>query len=400
MSAPIESRPGPERVQAPLVTLGVPVHAGGADFRRALRTISEQTYPNIEVLISVDNGDGESAAIARPFLRDCRYRLHVQDRQLGWDGNTDWTIRNRRGDFYIYHQHDDQLSPTYVADLVAAAARHCEASVLYSEMLCSGTRDLMVRMPSITGTPVERALAHVDRLDAAPLRGLIRGEALDRTGGLSSGEPNRFGVEHRFLTELALLGEFRLVDGPSYYKRGHGKNLSLKYVAWDEATKREAWAWLCAALIARLIPAARSRAERWRLTLVVLDRFLVIRGGVNWLRGPTRWLYRQDSGLLRAVRAGLDRVRRGGQLDLWVAAHSRHSLCAIDMTDHGGRLALLDDIFSNLRAEVADFEAQLEMASDEVRRRAAAELGIRFATCPPAQRVADFTAPLQERRRW
>jgi glycosyltransferase involved in cell wall biosynthesis len=364
-------------VEAPLVTLGVPVHAGGEDLRRTLEAIGGQSYRNIDVLVSVDNGDAASAGIARPFLEDPRFRLHLHDRRLGWDGNTDWTIRNRRGDFYIYHQHDDRVSPTYVADLVAAAARHGEASILYSKMLLSGTQDLMVRMPSIAGAPVDRALAHVGRMDAAPLRGLIRGSALDRTRGLSSGEPNRFAVEHRFLTELALAGEFRLVEGPTYYKRMHGKNLSLKYPGWDEARKRAAWAWLCAALIGVLVPAGRNPEERWRLTIAVLDRFLVVRGGINWLRAPKRWLYRQDNVLLRAVRAGLDRARRGGRLDLWAGARSRHTFCAIDMKDDEGRLALLDDIFGQLRTDMADLEAQLGTDPDTARRRAAGALGIR-----------------------
>ena len=103
----------------PLVTLGMPVYAGGEDFRETLQSIAHQTYPNIEILIAVDNGDLESAEIARPFLADPRYRLHIQSERLGWDGNADWTMRHSRGDFYIYHQHDDHVSPTYVADLVA-----------------------------------------------------------------------------------------------------------------------------------------------------------------------------------------------------------------------------------------------------------------------------------------
>ena len=43
--------------------------------------------------------------------------MTVQPSRLGWAGNTDWTMRQRRGDFYIFQQHDDQVTPTYVADL-------------------------------------------------------------------------------------------------------------------------------------------------------------------------------------------------------------------------------------------------------------------------------------------
>jgi Glycosyl transferase family 2 len=364
-------------VSGPLVTLGVPVYGGGEDFRAALAAIKAQTYDNIEVLISVDNCDAPSAAVAQPFLEDSRFRLHVQPARLGWDGNTDWTIRHRRGDFYIYHQHDDEVSRSYVADLVAAAHRYPHASVLYSEMLLTGLQDLMVRMPSLTGRPIERALAHIGRLDAAPLRGLIRGSALDTTSGLASPAPNTFGIEHRFLTQLALAGEFRLVVGPTYYKRLHGKNVHLKFAGWAEDRKRGAWAALCAALIAAIVKAGGTPAERWRLTMAVLDRFLVVSGGLNWLRRPKRWLYGQDNFVLQALRNAIDRARRGGELDLWANARSRHAFCNIDMNDHAGRGALLGEIFRCLRDEVPELPSLLDLAWPEAERRAAAELGVR-----------------------
>jgi glycosyltransferase involved in cell wall biosynthesis len=96
-------------LNSPLVTVGVPVYRGQLELPVTLECLRTQTYPNLDVLISVDAADQESARACEPFLRrDARFRLQVQPSRLGWAGNTDWTMRERRGEFYIFQQHDDQ----------------------------------------------------------------------------------------------------------------------------------------------------------------------------------------------------------------------------------------------------------------------------------------------------
>jgi glycosyltransferase involved in cell wall biosynthesis len=91
----------------PLVTVGVPVYAGQDMLPALLECLRAQTYRNIEILISVDGADQASAEACKPFLQqDSRFRMYVQPSRLGWAGNTDWTMRQRRGDFYVYQQHD------------------------------------------------------------------------------------------------------------------------------------------------------------------------------------------------------------------------------------------------------------------------------------------------------
>jgi glycosyltransferase involved in cell wall biosynthesis len=132
-------------MDGPLVTVGVPVFRGAEMLPRALDSLRAQTYKNLDVLISVDGSDDCSAEASQPFLEDPMFRLAVQPDRLGWAGNTDWTMRHRRGDFYIFQQHDDYVSPTYVADLVEAANRWPEAAICYSQMEISGLENVMVR---------------------------------------------------------------------------------------------------------------------------------------------------------------------------------------------------------------------------------------------------------------
>jgi glycosyltransferase involved in cell wall biosynthesis len=283
----------------PLVTLGVPVYRGQDRLPGLLECLRTQSYKEIDVLVSVDAGDQATAEACKPFLgQDSRFRMHVQPSRLGWAGNTDWTMRNRRGDFYIYQQHDDLVSPTYVADLVEASARWPNAAVCYSKLQWTGERDLELSVPSLLGPPVERALTYLQRLDWVPLRGLIRSSALARTSGLLISDFAPLvsrGTERRFLAELCLTGEFRFVDGPTYFKSWHGGNMSAGRQSWPREDRIIALAGWAAWMIEVIVPVGRSLRERRRLLKVTLERFagrkdplamrIQLRRVRDWLRG-------------------------------------------------------------------------------------------------------------------
>ena len=259
----------------PLVTIGVPVYQGQDELPVTLECLRTQTYPNLDVLISVDAGDQQSARACEPFLRsDARFRMHVQSSRLGWAGNTDWTMRERRGAFYIFQQHDDQVSPTYVADLVEAALRRPNAAICFAKVHTTGIRTMVNRgFPPPSGTPIERVLAYLQSMDCLPFRGLIRSSALASTSGLllSDFDPfDSYGTEIRLMTELALWGEFCFVPGPIYYKRLHGANLHLKRQNWSEHKKQLAWACLAAWMVEVISSAGRSTEERRHLFDTVL----------------------------------------------------------------------------------------------------------------------------------
>jgi hypothetical protein len=173
----------------------------------------------LDVLISVDASQ-QSAQACEPFLRrDPRFRMQIQRSRLDWAGNTEWTMRQQRGDF---QQHDDRVSPTHVADLVEAAIRSPGAAVCFAKMDWSGDSNFTQFGFSLTGSPVKSALAYLESLDTSPYRGLLRSSALARTSGLLLSDFDPFdssGTEIRLLAELAIQGDFRFVPGPTYYKR-------------------------------------------------------------------------------------------------------------------------------------------------------------------------------------
>jgi hypothetical protein len=332
------------------VTIGVPVYRGQQELPVTLECLRTQTYPNLDVLISVDAGDQESARACEPFLRrDARFRMQVQPSRLGWAGNTDWTMRERRGEFYIFQQHDDQVSPTYIADLVETASRTPNAAICFAEMHTSGLRTMVSRGFQLSGTSIERALAYLETLDCVPFRGLIRGSALASTSGLLLSDFDPFdscGTEIRFMAQLALWGEFRFVPGPIYYKRLHGANLHLKRQNWSEHQKQLAWASLAAWMIEVVAPAGRDQEERRRLFDTVLARFLVPNDPWKWVRAPARRLASTSSRVLRPLRVLLDRLKHSERILNTVTGR----WMLYEASDPQQRAALLGLIFDRLKS--------------------------------------------------
>ena len=336
-------------MSGPLVTIGVPVYRGQDDLPTTLECLRTQSYCNLDVLVSVDAADQKSAQVCEPFLRgDPRFRMQIQPSRLGWAGNTDWTMQERRGAFYIFQQHDDQVSPTYVADLVEAASRYPDAAICYAEVQTTGLTNQIMRGVPLLGQPIERVLICLKFMDHTAFRGLIRGTALARTSGLllSDFDPfDSYGTEMRFLMELALLGEFRFVPGPTYYKRLHGANLYLKREKWTEYQKQRAWACLAAWAVEVIVPAGRSQDERRRMFDMVLDRFLVPSNPWKRLRDPVRRLTRSSSRALHPVRVFVDWLKSKDPLVRAV----RDRWMLYETTDPEQRAAFLRIVFDRLK---------------------------------------------------
>jgi glycosyltransferase involved in cell wall biosynthesis len=359
----------------PLVTIGVPVYRGQDMLPVTLECLRTQTHRNLDVVISVDGPDDPSIEASRPFLADSRFRLHVQPTRLGWAGNHDWTVHARRGEFYIYQQHDDQVSPDYVAALVAAARRWPQAAVCFAKMKINGLQNRINRSGACLGDPVTRALRYVERLDTIMLRGLMRGSALAKTSGVIMNEFEGYGSEYRLIAELALAGEFRFVEGPTYYKRVHGKNLHLKWYDWPEERKRNAWILLAASMVEVIVPAGASLEERWRLLEVVLERFLFSKGWLSRTRNRARSLYKTEpSRLSRLALTIIDTLRTSGTIDAWLQQQSRHMFYEVDNTAARANLlrSMIDRLRDNGRFDPAawlqsDWAALRRSAADHLR---------------------------------
>ena len=127
--------------------LGLPVFNGASSLERALDCLCSQSWKNLDILISDNASDDDTAEVcARAAARDRRIRYVRQGENIGVTANFEFVRRNRRGEFFLWAAHDDERDATFVEKALAALARNPEAVLAHSWTLVErkdGTLELL-----------------------------------------------------------------------------------------------------------------------------------------------------------------------------------------------------------------------------------------------------------------
>ena len=122
----------------------IPVYRPKEEFlRRLLDSILSQTYPHFEVCLA-DASDyrtfhkeigkkSPKEVLEEYSQRDHRIRFQVLEENEGISGNTNRAIRMAEGDFIVFSDHDDELAPNALYEVVTAIDAHPRAELLYSD---------------------------------------------------------------------------------------------------------------------------------------------------------------------------------------------------------------------------------------------------------------------------
>jgi glycosyltransferase involved in cell wall biosynthesis len=102
----------------PLVTIAIPSYNCAAYVAEAVRSALSQTYEHIEVVAVDDCSTDASVEILRG-IRDPRFRLFVNDRNLGLEGNWNRCLELAEGEYMTLLPSDDLLYPSAVAEKLA-----------------------------------------------------------------------------------------------------------------------------------------------------------------------------------------------------------------------------------------------------------------------------------------
>lgn len=87
--------------------------------RQALDSLLEQTYPNIELIVSDNASTDETPEILKEYSAKSTIRLLLNSENIGAGGNFNRLVQAARGDYIAIYHADDIYSPTIVADSVA-----------------------------------------------------------------------------------------------------------------------------------------------------------------------------------------------------------------------------------------------------------------------------------------
>jgi glycosyltransferase involved in cell wall biosynthesis len=209
----------------PLVSIGLPVRNGERHLGEAVRSVLDQEYVHLELVISDNASDDGTEEICRQFARsDSRVRYHRQPQDVGLVANFNAVLHLARGPYFKWMGDDDWLTPTYVTRcvdvleddatliLVTTQQAHVNPDGAVESANYDGSRMRSVR-PVGRFTEMLRLLTE-SHLLLDPLYGMMCQAAVAQLA-----RPIMLFEDEIFAARLALAGPFGHIDEVLSYRR-------------------------------------------------------------------------------------------------------------------------------------------------------------------------------------
>ena len=201
------------------VAVLIPAYMSASFLDRTLHFARGQTHTAIRIIVSVDAGSDDSAAIAhRHAALDPRIAVHEQSDRMGWAGNVNFLIDRVETPYYFLYFHDDIVLPQYVQALLSMLQADSNAAGVYCDMGHFGASDHVSVGPAYTGGTVARLLTLLlSPQRGSPLRALLR---TDKAGHLKIPDigSGGFWANEPFLMDMISAGPLLHLDEVLYLR--------------------------------------------------------------------------------------------------------------------------------------------------------------------------------------
>ncbi|MBQ0738147.1 glycosyltransferase family 2 protein [Mesonia mobilis] len=115
----------------PLVSICIPIYNGEAFLAKALASVTTQTYPNLEVVVSDDRSSDASLAIVEQFQQEVDFPVRIFSHEpQGIGANWNHCVAKAKGQYIKFLFQDDVLLPTCVEKMVEAFQQFPEVGLV------------------------------------------------------------------------------------------------------------------------------------------------------------------------------------------------------------------------------------------------------------------------------
>lgn len=295
-----------------LVSVGIPVYQGGAAIRLAVESILNQSYEDLEILISDNCSTDDTEEICRELAaRDSRIRYDRQHVPLTAHANFRHVLDRSHGTHFMWAAHDDLRTPNYIEVLRRGFDEFPSASIVFSDSVAFNDYSNL-SSGSVTDYRCDtRGLSFRERHQAqgrsncCHVYGLINASYLRLFPWIEID----VGPDHLLLHWLLCYGDFIYTPGAIFYYYQPVIAKTREQTAAELAYRRlkafplVRFAWACAGLVGS--ESARTGASSSRISLALFFYSLVYGGPKHWLyenapetfRQMWRWGKRQVASL-------------------------------------------------------------------------------------------------------
>ncbi len=233
----------------PKVSIGMPVYNGERLLPRALDSILEQDFQDLEVVISDDASTDSTEELCREYARkDPRVRYFRNAQNLTLWRNFNRAFELSEGEYFKWAAQDDWIAPNYVSACLKPLEADPDGVLSFSQIVffdennrILGTRREKLRRGDSASPAVRfhHTLWSIRARSAAEY-GLARRSALAQTGLLR----NTNASPRIMISELSLLGKVYYVEEPlffRYWSERHSQRSTLAYLDPANAAKKGLW---------------------------------------------------------------------------------------------------------------------------------------------------------------
>ena len=224
----------------PRVSIGVPVYNDAAYLHGALDALLNQSYTDIEIIISDNGSTDETRAICEEYAqRDTRVRYFCESQNRGASWNFNRVFELARGELFKWAAADDLCAPTFIERCVEvmdheASVICCHARTMHIDSMgrpLDHLPDPTMDTLRFSGRKLDASSHRVSRRFLAVLLGSgwsARSAGVFRVNALQSTDLIQpyYGWEKVLMAELSLMGRFHDLPDILFFQRIHKKSSS------------------------------------------------------------------------------------------------------------------------------------------------------------------------------
>jgi len=211
------------RPLSPRITIGLAVRNGEPYLEATIQSLLGQTYRDLEVLVA-DNAstDGTRAIVEAAMANDPRVRYLPAERNGGAAWNHNRLVRAATGELFMWAGHDDLFAPGYLAACVAALDANPALAYVLPDNVLIDEHDRILGI-EVNRHRVEQPSPSRRFWEVLTVQGGHNTYGVTRTELMRRVRPHRTvpRAERIIYAELSLLGPFRVLPGPLYFRRIH-----------------------------------------------------------------------------------------------------------------------------------------------------------------------------------
>lgn len=252
-------------IEAPKVSIGIPVYNGSDYLEEAIDSILGQTMGDFELLIQDNASTDATEEICRGYeKRDKRVSYVRNAENVGAPINYNLVFERSRAPYFKWAAHDDTIAPVFLERCVEALDRNPGSVVAAGRTVLINDDGSPVRYDQASkvyvtrhGNPVgiqdpnDRARGDnaagrfwdilVRTMRTFEIFGVMRTSALKQTVL----HENYYGSDKPLLAQMALLGKFEFIDEDLMFRRCHAGQSSLltthQKSKWISRPSRDNW---------------------------------------------------------------------------------------------------------------------------------------------------------------